>query len=185
MIELLMVVSIIAILASLLMPAVSTMTQKADSVTCASNLRALGVASQLYLQDHAYIYPCIQNPVDPPIYPADIPTLSMLQAFGPYGITAKQLQCPSDLRQGKDASYVKYQNSYDWKPTLDDESPNEPLIYGRRGPTQASGNGAPASFVAKLSKIRQVYDDTQIHFGHMNALYADGHVVAFSSPTTH
>ena len=188
LLELMLVISIIAILASLLMPAIGTMRQKADSIACASNLRTIGVASQLYLQDHSYIYPCIQNPVDPPIYPPGIPTQSMLQAFGPYGVTAKTLQCPSDLKQGKGSSYALYQNSYDWKPTLDDESPNEPLVYGRggRGFTQASGaGGAPPAFVAKLTKIRQVFDDTQIHFGHMNALYADGHVVAFSSATTH
>ena len=37
------------------------------------SLRTIGAATQLYLQDHGFIYPCIQNPVDPPIYPADIP----------------------------------------------------------------------------------------------------------------
>ena len=37
----------------------------------------------------------------------------------------------------------------------------------------------------KLSKVRQCYDDnTGIHFGHVNALYADGHVVSWTGPTT-
>jgi len=184
LLELLLVISIIAILASMLMPAVGTMTQRADSVTCAANLRAIGMATQLYLQDHSFIYPCIEtDPTNEPVYPAGVTTQTMVQAFAPYGITAQTMQCPSDVKQGSSSSYAQYGTSYDWKPTLDDENGSNPLVYGRRMTFGAAVSGSAASLgiVVKLSKIRQVFDDTQIHFGHMNALYADGHVVYFST----
>ncbi len=183
LIELLCVITIIAILASLLIPAIGTVSQRADSIKCSNNLRTIGQAVQLYLGDHNQNFPMINPASGTLIYSSTTPGVTdMLTAFSPYGITSSTLQCPSDIKQGANSSYSQYQNSYDWKPTLDDENTSEPLIFfGRR--FQANANGA-TGFVAKLSKIRQVFDDTQIHFGHMNALYADGHVVYFQSSTT-
>ena len=188
LIELLLVITIISILASMLIPAVTSVKERADSIVCAQNLRTIGAAVQLYLGDHNQNFPAINPAVPPMIYPAGYPTVTMLEAFGPYGVTAQTLQCPSDIKQGSQSSYTKYQNSYDWKPTLDDENTSEPLIFGGGGGRRQQFGGAQTSgttgFVVKLSKVRQCFDDTQIHFGHMNALYADGHVVYFSSPTT-
>jgi prepilin-type processing-associated H-X9-DG protein len=111
----------------------------------------------------------------------------MLQAFGPYGVTQQTLQCPTDLKQGAASAYAQYQNSYDWKPTLDDENTSEPLVYGGPGGRRAQF-GAQVSgstgFVVKLSKVRQCFDDSPIHFGHTNALYADGHVVYFTATSS-
>ena len=185
LIELLMVITIIAILASLLLPAMGTLQQRADSIKCANNLRTVGQAVQLYLGDHSQNFPMINPAVGTPIYPSGTPgTTDMLTAFTPYGVTTSTLQCPSDMRLGTASAYAQYQNSYDWKPTLDDENTSEPLIYGRRFGGTTSGTNGATGFVAKLSKIRQVFDDTQIHFGHMNSLYADGHVVYFQNTTT-
>jgi len=189
LIELLLVIAIIAILASLLMPALGTARQEADSLACASNLRAIGAACQLYLQDNNNIYPCIEplpqgtGSTVYAAYPQLNPYPSMVAAFGKYGVTLKTTQCPADLKSPNPpgSSYAQYGSSYDWKPTLDDESPNEPLVYGRG---RFFTSGSTGAMVAKLAKVRQAYDDnTGIHFGHVNALYADGHVVSFSGPT--
>lgn len=51
LIELLVVVSIIAVLAALLMPAVGLVRQAAATVQCASNLRQLGIAALSYAND--------------------------------------------------------------------------------------------------------------------------------------
>jgi prepilin-type processing-associated H-X9-DG protein len=109
----------------------------------------------------------------------------MVAAFGKYGVTTQTTQCPSDMKApAASCSYLLYGSSYDWRPTLDDESANEPLVYTRRF-FAAGTSGSSAAFVAKLSKVRQSYDDnTGIHFGHVNALYADGHVVTYTGPTT-
>jgi prepilin-type N-terminal cleavage/methylation domain-containing protein/prepilin-type processing-associated H-X9-DG protein len=195
LIELLCVITIIAILASMLMPALGSMQQRANSIQCAGNLRTIAVAEQAYLQDHSNIFPCIEmTPLGTgaSVYPSSFqpaPYLSMVAAFGAYGVSQQTTQCPSDLKSPTPpgSSYTQYGSSYDWRPTLDDENVNQPLIYTRRFFATSGSSGA---LLASLSKVRQVYDDnsgssgTGIHFGHRNALYADGHVVFYSGAAT-
>jgi len=54
LIELLVVIAIIAILAALLLPALIAAKSSARSARCKSNLRQIGIALQLYSQDHSF-----------------------------------------------------------------------------------------------------------------------------------
>lgn len=51
LVELLVVIGVIAVLASLLLPALSKARRRADSVRCATNLRQLGLGLRLYADD--------------------------------------------------------------------------------------------------------------------------------------
>lgn len=51
LVELLVVIAVISILASLLLPALAKAKQSADSAVCKSNLRQIGIGLQLYLGD--------------------------------------------------------------------------------------------------------------------------------------
>ena len=57
LIELLVVIAIIAILAALLLPALASARQKAQSVQCASNLKQFGTLLNMYTAESDYIPP--------------------------------------------------------------------------------------------------------------------------------
>lgn len=61
LVELLVVMAIVGVLASLLLPAAARMTGRARSTACRSNLHQIGIGLRLYLDDHGNRFPIMIN----------------------------------------------------------------------------------------------------------------------------
>ena len=143
LIELLCVITIIALLAGLVFPVLQRVTDKADVTKCMNNLRQIGMSVNLYAADHNNTLPYIETSPDAPVYPDEFKALPMAEVLKPYGVSAAVLTCPSDLKarlnfEGSDATKGKSffetkGTSYEWRPLYDGESSEAPKVYTPRG----------------------------------------------------
>ena len=99
LIELLVVIAIIALLVSILLPSLTRAKHLARNVVCASNLRGVSNALNLYAQDNNGWIPC-------PLYPSPNDPAGDPSTYPFYGDTWNYILSPD------------HKNTYGWKPNI-------------------------------------------------------------------
>ncbi|HOM82029.1 MAG TPA: DUF1559 domain-containing protein [Armatimonadota bacterium] len=100
LIELLVVIAIIAILAAILFPVFARARENARKTTCLSNVKQLGNAMMMYVQDYDERFPGYYPP-----WPETGPGSSWWEGIYPYVKNDKVFVCPSYPRQQTTWSY--------------------------------------------------------------------------------
>jgi prepilin-type N-terminal cleavage/methylation domain-containing protein len=100
LIELLVVIAVIAILAALLLPALSRSKAQAQSTVCKNHLHEMGVALHMYVDDaQAYPFYFYQNPEQADVYGLDTQAgcqwFTALQPYYPMNWTNSAYHCPT------------------------------------------------------------------------------------------
>ncbi|MGC8542214.1 MAG: DUF1559 domain-containing protein, partial [Phycisphaerae bacterium] len=157
LVELLVVISLIAILISLLLPALAKAKELANTVVCASNLRQIGLAGQMYESTYDDFVPCQQYIYPPPAYKNGYPTWDrqLYNFLGGQTLTPYQMGhglpaslrlpvfiCPDDIRGGQiGASYLYGQAPLSYGivqgPIWPRFNPGSPGLFGLISPGQA------------------------------------------------
>jgi prepilin-type processing-associated H-X9-DG protein len=159
LIELLVVIAIITLLAAMLLPTLGRVKESGRATACLSNLRQVGVALQLYVQDNHNRLPFMRD--RSLTTPNDLPAPELVLSNQYLG-SVKVLRCPSDRNQ----VYEQTGSSYSWNSLL---------------------NGQDAEHLSAMGmdfnphQIPLMFDKEKFHIARgsakgQNFLYADGHI---------
>jgi prepilin-type N-terminal cleavage/methylation domain-containing protein/prepilin-type processing-associated H-X9-DG protein len=162
LIELLIVIAIIGVLASLLLPTFGRARESARGTACLSNLHQIGIALQLYVQDNHNKLPVMRDVSPDPNVAATntFPAINKVLA-SELGNT-NVLRCPSD----REKFFEITGSSYAWNSLLNGEDADHLEIFNIK---------------FNPHEIPVVFDKEDFHKARgankaVNYLYADGHI---------
>ena len=144
LLELLVVIGIILILATLTIPVISGMRARAQRVQCTANLRTLAVGANLFIQQNG------SWPQIPPSNPDDSGeqfAKDWIAALSPFSVPAKSWVCPTMQNALGDPDVLAAGNErvdyiatpFDDKPTTPHEWPRQPWFV-ESGDVHGNGN---------------------------------------------
>ncbi|GAB4455507.1 MAG: hypothetical protein OHK0029_11750 [Armatimonadaceae bacterium] len=151
LIELLVVIAIIAILAAILFPVFAQAREKARQTTCASNLRQIGLAMLMYVQDYDERFPNRRfEPFGTAANFTDYDQNSWRSVIQPYTKSTALLTCPSNPDKQNPSWDPEFGISYAANFTEPNAAPADSMGRGLFG--QQRSPGVPLAAVERPSE---------------------------------
>jgi prepilin-type N-terminal cleavage/methylation domain-containing protein len=175
LVELLVVIGIVALLLSILLPAISMARSRANRTVCQAQLRDIGAAFTMYMTDSKGILPAVNT--IPSIKPPPDNSPSVVKLLQPYIRSAnKVFRCPADritkdtanAPTGVETYFEREESSYQYNPFV-------ALLAGTRTTANSPYNLGHPELVTIIDEYEPFHGSANER-GAMNHLFADGRV---------